>query len=740
MRYVLSVALLSISTFAQVPTRFQIPRQPPKPEPAKETPKAEAPAPKETAPAAGATGGRGVLPKDLKYPPLRSIQPPAFTSSTLPNGMKLMLLEDHELPIVSGLAMVHAGTAMDPPDRIGLAATVGTLLRAGGTNAKTPDQLDNLLESMAASIESASDESGTKISFSTLKENLGTVLDVFREVLTQPEFRPDRVETARAQLRSSIASRNEDGAAIAQRELAGLIYGRENPYGWITQYATVDRIARKEAREYYARYFYPANTTLGIWGDFDSAQMKAAVEKEFAEWNVPAQPAPAPPKTPDPAAGGIYVAEKKEGTQTFFAAGQLAGKASDKDLAALQVAAAILGSGPKGRIPEKARARTGAPHEIRAVWRAAYDHAGLFEISGTTRNVTTTDVIRIVREEVQLIGTAEVTDQELNAARELLLNGMVFAYDTRAKLLARQMQLDFAGYPQDYLPQYQKAVQAVTRADVLRVAKQYLPADKLAIVVVGNPVMFAEPLEKLGGTVNRLDIGIPEPRVEPVVTTDATLAEGRALLQKAQAVMGGVQKLLAVKDYTQTGTYAIDPVVPNIGGAKVTEIDKWLAPTIFRQDSVLPAGRVAAYTDGRLGWISTPQGWGGLVGTQLKQVQGDLFRTWFRLMLSDLVEGRTVNAVDGTTIQISDAAGMECKVEFDSQSGLPRRVTYDTAQAIGAPLYTEDIFEDFREVEGIKLPFKITINQGGRKFADVSVKEYQLNSGLKQVELSRRPM
>jgi zinc protease len=401
---------------------------------------------------------------------------------------------------------------------------------------------------------------------------------------------------------------------------------------------------------------------------------------------------------------------------------------------------AILANGAKGRIPEKAKARTGAPHEIRSLWLSSYDHPGIFAITGNTRNVSTVEVIRTIKEEVQRLTTAEVTDQELTTTRDMILNAMVFAYDTRTKLLSRQLLLDFYGYPKDYLSRYQKALQAVTKADVLRVAKQYLSPDKLAIVMVANLTSFAEPLEKLGGAVNRLDLTIPEAKVEPIETTDASLAEGKALLQKAQAAMGGVQKLLGIKDYTEVASYQIDSAVPNVGGAKVTETDKWLAPNAFRQDSVLPAGRVAAYTDGRLGWIATPQGWGGLSGTQLKQVQSDLFRSWFRLMLSDLVEGRTVNAIDGASVQISDPVGQNCKVEFDPETGLPRRITYDTPQAIGPPLYTEDLLSDFQEVDGIKLPFKITINQSGRKFADVAVVEYKLNSGLKLADLSKRPM
>ena len=690
-------------------------------------------------------GGRGGAPapavslKDIKFPPLRSIQTPALSPITLPNGMKLVLLEDHELPLVTGMALVHAGTLLDPPERIGLAAATGALLRSAGTASKTPDQMDTLLETMAATIESGTDESSTRVSFSTLKENATTVLGIFKEMLTQPEFRQDKIDVVRAQLRASIAARNEDNAVVAQRSLNQLIYGKDNPYGWIPQYATVDRITRTDVWAYYRRYFYPKNTTVAVWGDFDAAQMKAEIEKAFADWNAAPQAEPALPKWMDNPAPGLYLAEKKDMQQTYFAAGELGGAANDSDLAALQVMAAILG-GPRGRISEKARSRTGTPHDIRAAWIPPLNRPGRFEITGITRNIGTVDVIRTIREELERIRTAEVTEDEVRSARESLINGLIFSFDTRSKLISRQLVLDFHGYPKGYLQQYEKALQEVTRADVLRVGKQYVDPEKLTIVLVGNPQSFSESLTKLGAQVNTIDLTIPESKVETIVTSDASLAEGKALLQKAQAAMGGVQKLLGIKDYTEEAAYTIDAATPSIGGTKVKETDRWLAPTVFRQDSVLPSGHVAAYTDGRVGWIATPQGWGGLTGTQLRQVQGDLFRSWFRLLLSDLVEGRTVNAVNGSSVQITDPAGQECKIEFDAETGLPRRVSYDTAQAVGPPLYTEDLLEDFRDVDGIKLPFKVTINQSGKRFAEVTVLEYKLNSGLKQTDLARRPM
>jgi hypothetical protein len=300
------------------------------------------------------------------------------------------------------------------------------------------------------------------------------------------------------------------------------------------------------------------------------------------------------------------------------------------------------------------------------------------------------------------------------------------------------MILDYYGYPKDYLPQYQKALQAVTRADVLRVAKQYLNPTNLTVVVTANPTMFSEPLERLGA-VTKLDIAIPEARPEVVESTDASLAEGKQVLLKAQAAAGGAEKLAAVKDFSMLAEYVIDPAVANIGGAKIVQTDKWIAPTNFRQDATLPAGRVTAYTDGKVGWISTPQGWGPLTGVQRSQVFGDLFRVYYRMLLSDRIEGRAVNAIDGNSVQITDPTGQVASVEFDAQTHLPIRASYDTQQAGGAPIYSEDVYEDFREIGGVKVPFKITINQGGRKFADVVVKDYKINTGLVPLELARRP-
>ena len=113
------------------------------------------------------------------YPPLQAMPIPNVETFTLPNGMKLFLLEDHELPLVHGAARIRTGNLFDPPDKIGLATVTGMVLRTGGTRAKTGDQLNEELEDIAASVESSIDETLGSVSFSCLKENTGEVLAAF---------------------------------------------------------------------------------------------------------------------------------------------------------------------------------------------------------------------------------------------------------------------------------------------------------------------------------------------------------------------------------------------------------------------------------------------------------------------------------------------------------------------------------------------------------------------------------
>jgi zinc protease len=721
MKNLLVILLLATTARAQVgaiPGSGRVPASPSTAPPAAGRGRATAAAP------AAAVGIAS--PKDLKYPPLRPIQTPDSAVFTLSNGMKLYLMEDHDLPVVGGIALVRTGSLLDPVQRIGLAQLAGIAMRTGGTAVKTGEQIDTLLDNLASITESNLGEASGTFSFAGLKENNTATLQLFKEILTQPAFRQDKTELAKTQLRVAVSHRNDDARAIARREFAGLIYGKDSPFGTQQEYATIDRVSRNDLRAFHQRYFFPANVTLGVWGDFNTAEMKALVEKLFADWTVRQPPVPEFPMVKNAPSPGIFLAEKKDASQSFFSIGHLGGRRDDKDYAALEILGGIL------------LAALSNGGDVGTAWNAGYSQPGLFEISGSAKSTSTVAAIKAIKEGIDHIRTAEVPEDVWRKAREAAVNRLAFTDDSRAKLFVRQMTLDYYGYPKGYLQQYQKALESVTRADLLRVAKQYLNPANLTVLVVANPVMFGEPLEKLG-PVTKIDLAIPEAKPQTIESSDASLAEGKQILLKAQAAVGGAEKLAAVKDYTMLAEYAIDPAVANSGGSKIIQTDRWVAPSVFRQEANLSVGRVTVYTDGKVGWISAPQGWGALAGAQRSQVFGDLFRVYYRLLLSDRLPGRTLNATEDSTVQISDNTGQVVSLEFDPLTHLPKRMSYDIQQAGGVPIYSEEDYDDFRDVGGIKVPFKIAMKQGGRGYSDVVVKDYKINTGLNPLDLARRP-
>ena len=452
--------------------------------------------------------------KSLRYPPLRQVKIPEPITFTLANGMRVFLLEDHELPLVSGSALIRTGNLFDPPAQRGLSQVMAEVMRSGGTKTRTGDQLDEQLENIAASVESGMGETNSSVSFSGLKETADTVLGLFKEVLTDPEFRQDKIDLTLAQMHSSIDRRNDDAQGIAEREFSSLVYGRDTSYGWSIEHEHLARINRASLQEFYHRYYFPKNTILSVYGDFSASEMRSKLESLFKDWTVEQPPVPAFPPLTAKAVPGVFLAEKQDVTQTFFVLGHLGGTLRDPDYPALQVASNILGSGFSSRLMSEIRTKRGLAYSIGAGWGAQYDHAGSFRIAGSTKSASTTDAIVAARAELEKMRTAEVTEQELQTAKDGVLNSFVFYFDSPAKTLGRIVTYEYYGYPRSFLFDYQKQVAAVTRADVLRAMKQHFNPANLTIVAAGNPAEFGRPLSEAAATqagkIEKIDLSIPK--------------------------------------------------------------------------------------------------------------------------------------------------------------------------------------------------------------------------------------
>ncbi len=445
----------------------------------------------------------------LKFPPLEEVQIPKYTRYVMDNGMVVYLMEDHDLPLVGGTVLIRTGDRLEPAQKVGLANLTGIVLRTGGTQQHSTDELNQLLEQRAAAVETEIGESAGSASFSALSEDLAMVFGLFAEVVRQPIFAQDQLDLAKTQFRGGIARRNDDPNGIVGREFQKLIYGSTSPYARTVEYATLDNISRQDLVSFYRQYFHPNNMILGIVGDFDSQEMRSLIQKQFGEWK-PSRNLPQPqlPSVSQSKLGGMFLVNQPQLTQSYVQIGHLGGKFDSPDYAALDVLNRVL-NGFGGRLFNSVRSRQGLSYSVYGIWSPRYDYPGLFVTGGQTRSETTVPFIRAIRAEIERLKTEPVTPAELAFAKESVLNSFVFNFENPSQTLSRLMRYEYYGYPADFLFRYQRGVKATTAADIQRVAKKYLKPEQLVTLVVGNATAIQPPLTALAAEVIPVDITIP---------------------------------------------------------------------------------------------------------------------------------------------------------------------------------------------------------------------------------------
>ena len=448
---------------------------------------------------------------ELEFEPLPEIELPEYERYELDNGMVVYLLEDRDLPLISGTAMLRTGSRYEPANKVGLAQLTGTVMRSGGTKNHPAAELNSILEQKAAYVETGIDNTSGTASFSTLTEDLDTVFPLFTEVLRQPAFAPDKFAIALKQQQGAIARRNDDPQEIASREFDKVIYGAVSPYARTVEYQTLDNISRQDAIDFYRTYVRPDNIILGIVGDFEADEMIERVQDAFSDWEVDtASPALEPPAVDREYAQGIFAVDRPQQTQSNILMGHLGGQLDSPDYPTLSVLNGVL-NGFGGRLFNEVRSRLGLAYSVSGSWSPSYDYDGLFIAGGQTQTDNTVPFIQAVINEIEKLRTELITEQELANAKESILNSFVFNFQNPSQTLSRLMRYEYFDYPEDFIFEYQEQVENTTREDILEVAQEYLQPEQIATLVVGNIEAMNPPLTTLDPEVKLVDVSIPKP-------------------------------------------------------------------------------------------------------------------------------------------------------------------------------------------------------------------------------------
>jgi zinc protease len=446
---------------------------------------------------------------ELKFPPLSTIKLPKYERYILENGLVVYLMEDHELPLVTGTAMIRTGSRWEQGEKAGLASLVGSTLRSGGTQKHSANELNEILEQRAASVETDMGETAASASFEALSEDIEMAFGLFTEVLREPAFAPEKLDLEKTQIRGAIARRNDNPNSIASRELRKLIYGKNSPYARTVEYATLDKISRDDLLKFYQQYFHPNNIILGIVGDFNPQKMRSLIQAKFGDWKPNSDLAKIPlPQVTQANLGGVYFVNQPQLTQSSVLIGHLGGQFDNPDYPALDVMNDIL-NGFGGRLFNELRSRQGLAYSVYGIWNPRFDYPGTFVAGGQTRTETTVQFIKSLETEIKRLQTQTVTTKELNRAKDSTLNSFVFNFQDPSQTLSRLMRYEYYGYPADFLFRYQKAINSTTVADVKRVAGKYLKPENLVTLVVGNQKSMKSPLTNLAAKMTTIDITIP---------------------------------------------------------------------------------------------------------------------------------------------------------------------------------------------------------------------------------------
>jgi zinc protease len=447
--------------------------------------------------------------KDIKTPPLRSFSMPQPKRIVLSNGMVIFIQEDHELPLIRGTATIRGGARNMAASKAGMGTIYGQAWRTGGSTSKKGEDLDVLLESRAARLETGTGNDSSSVMLDVLKGDFDTVYPLWLDLLRNPAFPQDKIELAKAQANTQISRRNDEPQSILLREAQTLGYGPGSPYARYSEYATVSSITRDDLLAFHKQTVHPNNMILSFIGDFNAAQMEQRLRKTFEAWPRGPQVA-----KPDPAIAqakpGVYFVAKDDVTQANIAMVHAGIQRNNPDLPAITIMNEILSGGFSGRLMQQLRSVRGLTYGAGGGVSAPWDYPGLFRVQMSTKSGTTLESIDALRGEVRRMIESPATADELSLAKESILNAFVFTMDTRAKALGQQVLLEMYGFPPDYFTKWPGLIEKVTAADVARVAKTYLHPDQLAVLVVGNQKDFEKPLSTLG-PVTTIDITIPEP-------------------------------------------------------------------------------------------------------------------------------------------------------------------------------------------------------------------------------------
>ena len=421
---------------------------------------------------------------------------PTWTKTQLANGATLIVSERHNLPLVSfSITFVGGSNQFEPAGRRGVAAMTASML-SEGTTTKTGDQLSDALQLLGTGVGAGVGAEEGSISFVSTAKNFDATLAILTDEMLNPTFPAEALERLRGRTLVNLTQAKDQPTVVGAQVFAKVLYGSEHPYGQRVTETSVKAITRDDVVAFHKAYYQPGRAIITVVGDTTTAKAKAAVEKALAAWSKGGdKPSFDYPKLPELQPAKIYLVDKPGAAQAVFNIGLPGPPRNTPDYFALQVLNTILGGQFQSRLNANIREQKGYSYGVNSNF--GYGHGpGAFRAGGSIF-IAKTDaaLVEFMKELKGIVGEKPITDDEINGAKESLIQGLPQRFASVSAISTAITTLAVQGLPDDYYQTYAKNVSAVTKDDLSRVAKKYIDLNHLAIVIVGDRSVVEGPLK-----------------------------------------------------------------------------------------------------------------------------------------------------------------------------------------------------------------------------------------------------
>jgi zinc protease len=429
--------------------------------------------------------------QEIKLPPIKK--------TTLDNGLKVIVIEHHELPVVAFRLVLRSGSTYDPSEKAGLANLTAGLL-SKGTKARTATQIAEEIDFVGGGLGAGSGFDATFATCQVLTKHFDVGLELLSDIILNPTFNEEEIDRLKKQTLAAIKQQKDDPNSVAAEKFREFVFGN-HPYGQPTEGTeeSIIKISRDDIVGFHKKHYVPDNTILAVVGDVKSKEVMRKVESEFGGWKKGGEPPPPIVTEPPPIQGHqILLVDKPDLTQTYIRVGHLGVERKNPDYYAIKVMNYILGGGGfSSRLMDEIRVKRGLTYGIYCSFDA-FKMRGAYEVETFTRNDSTAAAITAIFEQIERIRTEGVTDKELEETKSFYNGYFPLQFETPSQIATQILIVELYDLGEDYLENYRNNISAVSKQDVLRVAKQYLDPENLKLVVVSKADEVKSYLEPLG--------------------------------------------------------------------------------------------------------------------------------------------------------------------------------------------------------------------------------------------------